>query len=407
MPQVADTLVDPKVWRAFAVSVRGTSHETTGLPCQDFSQAIERNEIAIAAVADGVGSAKHSEIGAKLAVETAIQFLEKQAIVDQDWVSVLKQAAQESLNAITKHAQDNSLSPRDLACTLLLGVCKPGHVGFLHIGDGGVVALFGENDLEVLSMPRKGEFANEVLPITSRGAIDTAVIQKADRNIKALALFSDGIENVCLNLKEKKAHPKFFLPIFTSATSQPETDFETSLRNLLAKKVSLKSDDDLSLVVLVQESSTQHNTPETPTDQNTNPPNQHTQHEPPIKNDFPKTIPFPQPQTPNPLKKENEPKQASIPVVAKNKTIEEKSQETFGLVEILMIAIACTLVILGVYLSKQPPDENQKNSPSTITSQPTPPQPSGTPTKQPEQPAQPQINNPEPNPPPKTNKRKK
>jgi hypothetical protein len=63
-------------WRVVGTSVRGASHEKDGLPCQDAqaSRLIDPDWVALA-VADGAGSAAHSELGARAAVARAVDVL--------------------------------------------------------------------------------------------------------------------------------------------------------------------------------------------------------------------------------------------------------------------------------------------------------------------------------------------
>src|SRR5258707_14993460 len=63
-------------WRIAAACSVGTSHDLTGMPCQD-SFGVELLEtssdvVLISVVSDGAGSAAHSERGSKAAVETAM-----------------------------------------------------------------------------------------------------------------------------------------------------------------------------------------------------------------------------------------------------------------------------------------------------------------------------------------------
>ena len=57
--------MDRPTWRALGASVRGTSHEKTGQPCQD-AHCLELlpDGSLVAAVADGAGSAALGEVGA-------------------------------------------------------------------------------------------------------------------------------------------------------------------------------------------------------------------------------------------------------------------------------------------------------------------------------------------------------
>ena len=57
--------------------LKGRAHIEQGKPCQDYCQVkrINRNWI-VAGIADGVGSASKAEIGSKIAVESAINFID-------------------------------------------------------------------------------------------------------------------------------------------------------------------------------------------------------------------------------------------------------------------------------------------------------------------------------------------
>jgi hypothetical protein len=64
-------------WRVVASSVRGTSHEKTGQPCQDAHRwEMSSEKIMLAAVADGAGSAPLGEVGATIAAQTAIDTIQ-------------------------------------------------------------------------------------------------------------------------------------------------------------------------------------------------------------------------------------------------------------------------------------------------------------------------------------------
>ena len=59
------------MWRHFCTTVRGTSHESRGLDCQDAASVVcceALPDTLILALSDGAGSAVHSEKGAALVV---------------------------------------------------------------------------------------------------------------------------------------------------------------------------------------------------------------------------------------------------------------------------------------------------------------------------------------------------
>ena len=61
-------------WRVGEASVRGTSHEKKGQPCQDAHYWDTLPEgVLVVAVADGAGSAALGEVGAAVAAQTAVE----------------------------------------------------------------------------------------------------------------------------------------------------------------------------------------------------------------------------------------------------------------------------------------------------------------------------------------------
>lgn len=50
-------------WKAVARSASGTSHQNQGIGCQDYGNYRIFGDVIVGAVADGAGSAKHSDVG--------------------------------------------------------------------------------------------------------------------------------------------------------------------------------------------------------------------------------------------------------------------------------------------------------------------------------------------------------
>lgn len=75
-------------FKGYAVSVRGASHEDAGEPCQDSARVYTGEGLAIAAVSDGHGSAKHfrsaagSEMATRVAIRSLCDFCEKNGGID-------------------------------------------------------------------------------------------------------------------------------------------------------------------------------------------------------------------------------------------------------------------------------------------------------------------------------------
>lgn len=75
-------------FRGYAVSIRGASHEDAGEPCQDSARVYTGKGVAIAAVSDGHGSAKHfrsaagSEMATRVAIRSLCDFCERNGGLD-------------------------------------------------------------------------------------------------------------------------------------------------------------------------------------------------------------------------------------------------------------------------------------------------------------------------------------
>ncbi|HEX2204420.1 MAG TPA: protein phosphatase 2C domain-containing protein, partial [Longimicrobium sp.] len=66
----------PAPWHVLAASVRGTSHERSGTPCQDaHGWVVTPGGALAAAVSDGAGSSPRSDEGARWAVDAALRTL--------------------------------------------------------------------------------------------------------------------------------------------------------------------------------------------------------------------------------------------------------------------------------------------------------------------------------------------
>jgi hypothetical protein len=62
-------------WKAIECHAIGVSHQKQGMPCQDYGKYQILGDVIVGAVADGAGSAKHSDLGATLVVESVVNHL--------------------------------------------------------------------------------------------------------------------------------------------------------------------------------------------------------------------------------------------------------------------------------------------------------------------------------------------
>lgn len=243
-------------WRVVAASVVGTSHKTIGTACQDSCLAQVETDptkplLLTIFVADGAGSATHGGKGAELAIEAATAFVDQyydtEFVLNAEWAVECIQAVRAKIYAV---ADQNGAKARDYACTFLGVVASPFTTLLMQIGDGGIVVDVG-NGLEVPISPMVGEYANMTNFVTDENAVDVLAVADLPARADKVAVFTDGIQRLALNMATNTAHAPFFTPFFkvlatTSATQEDQLQVELA-RFLQSPAVNERTDDDKTL----------------------------------------------------------------------------------------------------------------------------------------------------------------
>jgi hypothetical protein len=247
-------------WQAVAKSVIGTKHIKSETPCQDYSdyKIIDKESVIIGAVSDGMGSAKFSQIGSKLAVETTLNYLQNEAnwrykIDGNAWKEHFKKLLIEVRTKLDIYAKNHELNIHDLACTLIAFVATPKWLVAMQIGDGLIVVGANNEDYELLFQPDKGEFANETTPVTSSTAVREMLFCVKSKAYDFICAATDGIEHLALDKKTQKWTPynKFFQglekSIFSPNTLQhKEKEVDDFLND---ENLNKRTDDDKTLLL--------------------------------------------------------------------------------------------------------------------------------------------------------------
>jgi len=241
-------------WRLVGASVRGRGHEAHGLPCQDaHGHASAGEQTTIGVVADGAGSASHSDLGAKVAVQAVITgcegLPESDASVEK-WQAALMALFQKARVAVLEAARQEVLPVRELASTLLVFVARPELIVAAQIGDGAVIGADQSGGLFAVTKPQSGEFINEVMFLTSSGAIDGLQFNLWRGAVAHVAAFTDGLQHRVLKLSDGTPHAPFFLPLFKVLSEDTPRQAEENLAEFLgSESVRKRTDDDVTLLV--------------------------------------------------------------------------------------------------------------------------------------------------------------
>jgi hypothetical protein len=253
-------------WRVAHTSVIGTSHEKNGLPCQDAGccrivSDPEGRHVLLAVACDGAGSASRSLDGATLTVD---RFLKEfsEATRHSGLDGITKEFVGDWLSRLRAEIRDRAevaeLSPREFACTILGAVIGQDRAAFFQVGDGAIVVSnrAEPDDYGWVFWPQHGEFANETNFITQDNALEVLEFELEERCVDEVAMFTDGIERLVLDLQEKTAHAPFFRTLFgwliktePVAVSEEIPASEVVSHYLGSKQINDRTDDDKTLIL--------------------------------------------------------------------------------------------------------------------------------------------------------------
>lgn len=248
-------------------SVQGTSHVKRGIVCQDAhdwrtEMSADGQQWIFAAVADGAGSAERSDEGATEAVRKALEaitqdmsheaFDNTERNSERGLQALLTFGMEEAMSAVKKLAESEEAQLSDFSSTLLLLVAGPSQAAAAQVGDGAVVCKTVEGEYNLMTVPQNGEYHNQTTFITSDGAQSAIEISCVSNTPGQFALFTDGIEQVALDISKMKPHAPFFEPFFQFATQDEiagKARTERLKTFLQSPRLKGHTDDDLTLLL--------------------------------------------------------------------------------------------------------------------------------------------------------------
>ncbi len=235
------------MWKLIFGSVQGTSHVQAEVPCQDYCAGTINGTTLIAACADGAGSAEYSQLGSKAAVE---RFLEVASGASEPTTEQLEAWVDSARARVLEVATENGLTPRQLACTFLAALVGDGWAAFAQLGDG-IIVFDGPVGYDFAFWPDNGEYANTTHFLSEDNFRHHLRIEIIAQNISELAVLTDGLQMLALDIAGAKAHEPFFAPLFkTLRNGSDVAGLQVALMEFMAsKRVNDRTDDDKSLLL--------------------------------------------------------------------------------------------------------------------------------------------------------------
>lgn len=255
-------------WTIVGGTALGTSHGSAGLPCQDSvawwvaPPGFEGPVHAIAALADGAGSAALAEVGSQVAVAEVVRLAQRLhqgpglspeskdaepvAHEPSQAETMIAQLFAGARQAVEAAANDKNASAHDLATTLAVALATDREFAVAQIGDGIVAVRSRVAGLTGLTLQR-GEYVNESTFLTVGDELkDFNIAVYPAEEIDGFGLSSDGMRLlITSNAILGTPHEPFFTDVFSGVKSGLSSE---ALVRFLAEADD-RTGDDKSLVV--------------------------------------------------------------------------------------------------------------------------------------------------------------
>ncbi len=244
------------MWRVFSASATGKRNLDAGAAGQDASHCVVADDLLIAVVCDGAGSAREGHTGSDFIARALAARLAQdlQAERDAPLESLIRGAIEAVRSRLAELAASRALELHDFSCTLVGCVASRGGGCFFHIGDGFAIQQGPAGDT-VLSRPENGEYADETYFVTDENWVDhlrlTALA--APERGAVIGLMSDGTAPFAVNRARSGFFRPFIDPIadFLGAATAPSGN--EALRRLLEspRACEISTDDKTLLLAFV------------------------------------------------------------------------------------------------------------------------------------------------------------
>lgn len=245
----------------YNISLQGSSHKASGKECQDSSNIVMlENGWIVSVIADGLGSARCSDVGSSNAVQTIINYLQNHLLIEWNVemiYDVLREAYISAKDSIANISQSSDISIREYDTTLTTAVYNGKQIVYAHVGDGGIVQILDDGRFAQLTVAQKGEEFNSVEPLRNEKAW---AFGSSNENVCAFAMFTDGVYDVVcpwiLASEEQKIYVNY-VRLFMDMNvikAESEEDFillKENAKNFLLSDYNSNITDDKTVAVVV------------------------------------------------------------------------------------------------------------------------------------------------------------
>jgi len=245
---------------AYGITQQGLYHIKKGLVCQDAHKIIKcGDDIAVAAVADGLGSEEYSDVASRLAADLSTEHCANNINpddTDDKILAIIKDAFEIAQKGIETVAAENKHELDQYDTTLSLAVLIHDKLYYGHSGDGGIIAMTTEGRFEKITDQQR-DAEGRVFPLYF--GEEKWVFSTYPKSVSGILLATDGMFEIFFPIyirKEKVstyvALAKFFMdPKVLGFETMGEVGVEEKIGKFVSKIPESQVNDDKTVVALV------------------------------------------------------------------------------------------------------------------------------------------------------------
>lgn len=243
----------------YTCNIAGPYHIENDLPCQDSFAVFQNDDFSILAVADGLGSEKHADIGADVAAKTAVAYCSDHVRVTEEmpFEEIKKIMNNGLVNAykavLTRSSQDGNDSDQ-YDTTLCLAIYDGKCLYYAQSGDSGLVALLENGEYYRVTSQQRDE-EGRVFPLCC--GPEKWEFGVVNASVSGFMLMTDGVfDQVCPKLL-RHCDIDINIPIAAKfidhfdCTEKDVPELQTAVHEYLEKFPRYLIDDDKTVVVLI------------------------------------------------------------------------------------------------------------------------------------------------------------
>ena len=211
---------------SYGVTRIGPYHIKNNIVCQDAHHIVKvSDQCVIAAVADGLGSERYSDIASKIASKTAVEYcVERYSsdLSDDEICNLIEQAFRVSQCKIEEVCQKNGHEITDYDTTLDLVIFNSGLVHFGHAGDSGIIVQTDDGLYAPLTTQDRDDMGR-VFPLCFE---ERWIFGKAEKTVASVMLCTDGIFEIIFPFLLRDQDPSIYVALAQFFMDRERLGFE-------------------------------------------------------------------------------------------------------------------------------------------------------------------------------------